>query len=84
MSKRKGHRKKRRRRSPRNARARLSAVAAALNRCEQHGECVRFMGGAIFTQAGAILPPTKKGQKWDARMFAGNGKPGLPVDDLED
>ena len=80
MSKRKGHRKKRRRRSPKNTRARLAAVAAALNRCEDAGMHMRTGAGAVFAHEGVIL--RLRGGKWEARMFAGKGD--IPRPDPDD
>lgn len=51
----------------------LSALAAALNDCEQAEVSIRFRHGAAYSHFGVVLPPAKKGGKWVARLFATPG-----------
>lgn len=48
----------------------LSSLAAALNDCEQGGVKIRQHHGSLICDFGVVLPPAKKGGKWDARLFA--------------
>jgi len=85
LSKRKGAARKRRkaakaRRRRDNAPAGLlTALAEALNRCEEHGVKVRFRHGAAYSHHGVVLPPEGKGTRWEARAFG--RLPGSPADD---
>lgn len=54
----------------------LAVLAAALNDCEQGGVGIRFRHGAAYSHFGVVLPPAKKGGKWDARLFAALGDMG--------
>lgn len=92
MSKRKGHRKKRRRKNrpvvcPRchapadpSAASALSAVAAILNACEAAGIPVRLRHGVVQTREGYVLPLA--GGRWTARTLAYD--PLSPADDEDD
>lgn len=86
MSKRKGHRKKRRKRAAQARKATrpglLGALADALNACETAGMRPRFTYGIVFTEFGVI--DRKKG-RWVARPFTvAPGAPPAAVDDLDD
>lgn len=74
MSKKKGQRKRRRKASKKHARPAvtptsvLASLAALLNAAETAGTPVRFWrGGTAFTEAGVIIPPVRKGQRWEVR-----------------
>jgi hypothetical protein len=73
VSKKHGARKRRKKAARKRARARsdaglLTALADALNACEKRGMAIHLgYGGAIFCRHGVILPPVKKGQRWEAR-----------------
>lgn len=83
MSKKHGHRKKRRhKKHPPAPYGPLEALAAALNSCERAGLHVRFPHGIVFTDAGVIVP--RKG-RWVARAFVTTGDtPDPGPDDLDD
>ena len=80
MSKRKGHRKKRRKpnrpvscpqcHAPADGSpgALLRALAQVLNSCADAGVKVRFAHGALVTREGVVLPPLKGG-RWAARTL---------------
>lgn len=71
MSKSSRRKKRRKHKPPKTPQARLRAVAAALNRCEDAGMRMHLAGGAAFTFEGVVAQ--FKGHKWEARMFAGKG-----------
>lgn len=74
MSKKHGARKRRKKAARKRARAKspaslLAALAEALNACDRRGVKIHFAHGAAFCDQGVLLPPTRKGQKWEARPF---------------
>lgn len=87
MSKRKAARKKKRRKAAAAARnspdGLLSALAAALNACEQAGLKPRFVYGCVYSSHGVVLSPDRK-HGWRARGFRDLGGGALPGDDLDD
>ena len=89
MSKKHGHRRKRHRKAARkrasSARAKLEAVADALNACDRAGLAPRVVQGAVMTRAGYVLFLPVKGQKrdrWSVRALALD--PLSPADDGPD
>ena len=88
MSKKHGASKKRKKAARKRSRSkstasRLAALADALNACETAGLRIRFAHGAAFCDEGVVLPPTKKGQGWAARLFHvhPHGRPAAGGDD---
>lgn len=88
MSKKHGASKKRKKAARKRSRARstasrLAALADALNACESAGLRIRFYRGAMFCDQGVLVPPEKKGQKWEARVFRAHphGRPPAGGDD---
>ena len=74
MSKKHGASKKRKKAARKRARSKstpalLAAVAESLNACDRRGLRIRFAHGAAICEQGAVVPPVKKGQKWEARPF---------------
>lgn len=77
MSRKHGHRRKRKRKAARkrasSARAKLEAVADALDACDRAGLSPRLVQGAVMTRAGyVLLLPAKdrKRDRWSARAMA--------------
>ena len=74
MSKKHWASKKRKKAARQRARAKstpalLAGVADALNACDRRGLRIRFAHGAAFCEQGVVVPPVKKGQHWEARLF---------------
>ncbi len=74
MSKKHGASKKRKKAARKRSRAKstaalLAGVAESLNACDRRGLRIRFAHGAAICEQGAVVPPVKKGQKWEARPF---------------
>lgn len=74
MSKKHGASKKRKKAARKRSRSRstasrLAALADTLNACEAAGLRIRFAHGAAFCEQGVVVPPVKKGQRWEARAF---------------
>ena len=74
MSKKHGARKRRKKAARKRSAAKstaslLAALADALNACDRRGVRIRFAHGAAFCEQGCVVPPVKKGQKWEARPF---------------
>ena len=75
MSKKHGQRKRRKKAARKRARAKSAAgllhnLADALNACDKAGLRIRLGYGYPFCEQGIVLPPTRKGQHWEARPFA--------------
>ena len=64
----KHHKHKRHRKPPKTPKARLRALAATLNACEDAGMRMHTGAGAVFAHEGVVL--RLKGGRWEARMFA--------------
>lgn len=76
MSKKHGQRKRRKKAARKRSRAKspvslLANLADALNACDRRGVKIHFGHGAAFSDQGVVLPPVRKGQKWEARPFRG-------------
>ena len=74
MSKKPGASKRRKKAARKRSRAKstaslLAGVADALNACDRRGLRIRFAHGAAFCNEGVVVPPVKKGQHWEARLF---------------
>jgi len=67
VSKKHGHRKKRRRKKARTAPALLAAVAQALTACEAAGLKVKLSHGAVATRQGYVVPLGDG--RWGARTL---------------
>ena len=75
VSKKHGQRKRRKKAARKRARAKSAAgllhnLADALNACDKAGLRIRLGYGYPFCEQGIVLPPTRKGQHWEARPFA--------------
>jgi hypothetical protein len=74
VSKKHGASKKRKKAARKRSRAKstaslLAALAESLNACDRRGLRIRFTHGAAFCEQGVVVPPVKKGQHWEARLF---------------
>ena len=74
MSKKHGASKRRKKAARKRSRSKstaslLAGVADALNACDRRGLRIRFAHGAAFCEQGVVVPPVKKGQHWEARLF---------------
>lgn len=75
MSKKHGQRKRRKKAARKRSRAKSAAallhnLAEALNACEKAGMKMHLGHGYPFCLQGIVLPPVKRGQRWEARPFA--------------
>lgn len=63
----------------------LTTLADSLNACERAGMTMHAgHGGLIHCLQGVVLPPVKKGQKWEARPFPKRPDALLVISDGDD